>query len=384
MRRFWRAAAIATAAVYGWSCGAFAEPAPPTVRVLVTERRTRIQLTVKDGWTLRALPGGALIAQGTSLSVKLTPTPNGFRFGDRTIAATGLLLEAKTARDLYLDDSRFRGHLRFYRDSGNLIYAVNHLDVEGYLYGVLHHEVGTWWPMPALEAQAIAARTYALYEARTKRAQPYDLKSGTSSQVYGGSTTERYRTKKAVDRTRGKVLAYAGKIFPAYFHATCAGRTAGANELWNIDVPPLRGSVACSYCRISPHYYWRASVPFSTIEQKLKDNGRSVGQLLSVEAISRTPSFRIGRLKFTGNAGEAIVAAKDFRVWVGGDKLKSTSFTVESRDDTALFKGKGWGHGVGLCQWGTLGQALVGRQAGTILKMYYPDAEIIDDGSIRI
>lgn len=355
----------------------------PTIRVLVTEKRTYVNLTVKGEWALRSLPGGATIARGNGLSVKLTPAPGGFRFGDRLIEATGLLLEAKTPRDVYLDKSRFRGHLRIYKD-GNLMYAVNHLDVEGYLYGVLHHEVGTWWPMPALEAQAIAARTYALYEAKTKKSQPYDVKSGTSSQVYGGSTTERYRTKNAVDRTRGKVLTYDGKIFPAYFHATCAGRTAAANELWKIDVRPLRGGVECSYCRISPHFNWRAAVPFAVIEQKLNANNRPVGQLLSIQAVSRTPSFRVGRLKLTGNAGEAVIAAKDFRVWVGGDKLKSTSFTIESKDDTAFFKGKGWGHGVGLCQWGTLGQALIGRQADTILHMYYPDSDIEDYGSLRV
>lgn len=386
MRRAFRVAALGAALL---SVSAFFSASPafaanPLVRVLVTERRTAVQLTVKGGWVLRALPSGAAVAQGTALSAKLTPVPGGFRIGDRVVQATGLMLEPKAERDVYLDKSRFRGHLRFYRDSGNLLFAVNHLDIEGYLYGVLHHEVGTWWPMPALEAQAIAARTYALYEMHTSKSQLYDLKSGTASQVYGGSTTERYRTKKAVDRTRGQVLAYEGKIFPAYFHATCAGRTAAANELWDISLPPLAGGVQCSYCRISPHYYWRASVPFSEIEQKLKASGRTVGQLLSVELVTRTPSFRVGRIKFTGNAGEAVVAAKDFRVWIGGDRLKSTSFTVECKDDTAHFKGKGWGHGVGLCQWGTLGQSLLGRQADDILQFYYPSATIVDDGSVRL
>ena len=237
------------------------------VRVLVTERRTGVILTVKGGWTLRTLPAGTLVARGKNLSAKLAPAPGGFKFQDRVIAASSLMLQPDTERDLYLDKSRFRGHLRFYRDSGNLLFAVNHLDVEGYLYGVLHHEVGTWWPMGALEAQAIAARTYALYEVQTSKAQLYDLKSGTGSQMYGGSTTERYRAKRAVDHTRGKVLTSQGKIFPAYFHATCAGRTAAAKELWDIDVPALAGGTLCSYCRISPHYYWRAAVPFSEIEQ---------------------------------------------------------------------------------------------------------------------
>ena len=127
-----------------------------------------------------------------------------------------------------------------------------------------------------------------------------------------------------------------------------------------------------------PVMYWRTSVPFSEIEAKLKAAGRPVGQLLSIEAVSRTPSFRVGRLQFTGNAGDAVIAAKDFRVWLGGDRIKSTAFSVECRDDTAVFKGKGWGHGVGLCQWGALGQSLLGKHHEEILNFYYPGSQITD------
>ena len=349
------------------------------VRVLVAEERPSIHVTVKGKYVIRVLPSGKIAKNGKGLqAAPLTPTPRGLRLGTEEWTAEGLMIEPDSDRDLYLDHSRFRGNASVFKAKSGLLYAVNRLDIEKYLYGVLHHEVAPWWPMEALKAQAVAARTYALYQAQISKAAPYDLKSSTSSQVYGGSTTERYRTRKAVDRTVGQVLAYEGKPFPAYFHATCAGITAGAKELWNIDLPPIAGGVKCNYCRISPHYYWQAKVPLSSIEDDLRRVSRPVGRILKIEPVTRTSSDRVGSLKITGTEGEAVVAAKDFRVWVGGELMKSTNFTVEIKEDVAEFRGKGWGHGVGLCQWGTLSQALLGRSYKEILSFYYPSSSILD------
>jgi stage II sporulation protein D len=350
---------------------------PFFVRVLVAENRTFIRLTVKKKYLIRLLPSMQIVKTGDKLiGERLLPTSKGFRLGQQEWEASGLVIEPAEDRDLYLDDTRFRGNATIYKQPNGLMFAVNRLDIEGYLYGVLHHEVAHWWPMEALKAQAIAARTYATYQTQVSQANLYDLKSSTSSQMYGGSTTERSRTKKAVDRTKGQVLTYEGKIFPAYFHATCAGTTAGAQELWKIRLPPISGGVKCSYCRLSPHFYWQAKVPLSTIEAKLKENNRPLGQILKIEPISKTPSGRVGSLKITGTTQETVIAAKDFRIWVGGDLMKSTNFTVEIKDDVAEFEGKGWGHGVGLCQWGALGQALSGRSCRDILKFYYPGSVI--------
>ena len=349
------------------------------IRVLVAEERTYVDLTVKEDYTIRLLPSLQVAKKGRLLAgARLTATPTGFRLGKQEWACRGILVEPAKDRDLYLDDSRFRGTLAIWKAKNGLLFAINKLDIEKYLYGVLHHEVAPWWPMEALKAQAVAARTYAYYQAQVSKGNDYDVKSSTSSQVYGGSTTERYRTKKAVDRTAGQLLTFEGKVFPAYFHATCAGVTAAAEELWDIRLAPIGGGVQCNYCRISPHYYWQAKVPLSTIEEKLKQYNRPVGQILKVEPVTQTPSGRVGSLKITGTLQEAVIAAKDFRVWVGGNVMKSTAFTVEVKEDFAEFHGKGWGHGVGLCQWGALGQALLGRSYQDILEFYYPGSQISD------
>lgn len=352
--------------------------AEPLVRVLVSENQKLIRLTVKGECEIRLLPSMTVAKRAAHvIQAPLIPTSAGIRIGNQEFPARGIRIVPVEDRDLYLDESRFRGFVDVLKDSSNSLYAVNTLGIEKYLYGVLHHEVAPWWPMEALKAQAIAARTYALYQAQASRSQEFDLKSSTSSQVYGGSTTERYRSKRAVDMTHGKVLSFEGKIFPAYFHATCGGMTAAAQELWNIDVPPLRGGVQCGYCRISPHYAWESKVPLADIEEKMNKAGHPIGRVLKLEPVSQTPSGRVGSLRITGTAGDWVMAAKDLRVWIGGDKIKSTNFKVGVQEDSAVFQGKGWGHGVGLCQWGALGQALLGRDFESILEFYYPGSRIV-------
>ncbi len=361
---------------------AFCSPAAAadqTIRVLVIEGQKMLKVNIRGEYVVRVLPTQQVCKKGKGLTnAWFVPTERGVRIGKEEWVCRGVRIEPIEDRDLLIGESRFRGSVTFLKDPANQLYAVNTLGVESYLYGVLHHEVAAWWPMDALKAQAIASRTYALYQMSVSKGAEYDVKSSTSSQVYGGSTTERFRTNRAVDLTRGLVLAYQGKVFPAYFHATCAGKTAAAKELWSIDIPPLAGSVSCAYCRISPHYNWEARVAPADIESKLNKNGRPIGQVLKIAVISQTPSGRAGRLRISGTNGEAVIAAKDFRVWIGGNKMRSTLFRLEMRDDMVYFHGRGWGHGVGLCQWGTLGQSLLGKSYQEILKLYYPSSQILN------
>lgn len=351
---------------------------PPLIRVLVAENQTGARLTIKGGYVIRALPSLQVLKKGERLvNVPVTAAASGIYLDKQGWAAKGIRVEPAKDRDLFLNRSRFRGSLDVLRTPKNTLYAVNRLPVESYLYGVVPHEVAPWWPMEALKAQAIAARTYALYQASVSRVQEYDVKSSTSSQVYGGSTTERFRANRAVDLTRGKVLTFQKKIFPAYFHATCGGTTAAAEELWKIKLTPLGGGVQCGYCRYSPHTHWQSKVPPADIEERMRKNGYPVGQILNIEPISQTPSGRVGRLRITGTTGEFIVAAKDFRIWVGGDRIRSTKFKVSMTDDVADFRGMGWGHGVGLCQWGAFGQSLLGHPFDKILSFYYPGSSVL-------
>ncbi|MCG3176173.1 MAG: hypothetical protein MOGMAGMI_01114 [Candidatus Omnitrophica bacterium] len=361
-------------------------PRRESVRVLITEDRwTPLTVAVKGSYRITSIPDGRVLRQGKGLpKSRIQTTRSGLRFNEQDLAFKGLRITPEKDGDLYLEGRRFRGWVEIRRAANGGLYAINTLDLEKYLYGVLHHEVGSWWPSEALKAQAVAARTYALYQVRVSRSREFDVHSGTRSQVYGGSTNERRRTNAAVDATSGQVLSFQGRVFPAYFHATCAGRTAGASELWAIDLKPIGGGVECGYCRYSPHFNWKSTIPLSQIEESLSQHDRKVGRLLSIEPLTRTPSGRIGRIRFTGTEGEAEVAAKDLRVWIGGDKVRSTAFQIAIKDDRAVFEGRGWGHGVGLCQWGALGQSLTGRQYRQMLDLYYPGATITDYRSVEL
>lgn len=368
---------LLSAAVFSAPANAFEHRDEPRVRVLVKENQKLMRVETKGAWSLQLLPSLQTVRQEPRLALcALTSTPNGIKLGDKEWSVRGIRIRPAEDRDLYLDTTRFRGFLDIVKNDAGSLNAVNHIGIENYLYGVLQHEVAYWWPMEALKAQAIAARSYALYQVSVSRPAAYDLKSTTSSQVYGGSTVERGRTKKAVDATRGQILSYRGQVFPAYFHATCGGVTAGAQELWKINLNPIAGGTHCGYCRFSPHYSWKSDVGLSDIEEKMMKNGRPIGQILKIEPVSKTPSGRVGSLRITGTSSEAVIAAKDFRIWVGGDKMRSTNFIVRTEEDVAKFEGKGWGHGVGLCQWGTLGQAMIGRKHRQILQFYYPGSQI--------
>ena len=174
----------------------FASPTEKNVRVLVAENKKTLHVTVQGAYQIRLLPSLQVVKMGEHLvSAVLIPVPNGVKLGLDTWVCQGIIIEPARDRDLYLDRSRFRGFVRILKDKNNFLYAINYVDLESYLYGVLHHEVASWWPMEALKAQAITARTYALYQAGVSRNAEFELKSGTGSQVYGGSTTERYRSK---------------------------------------------------------------------------------------------------------------------------------------------------------------------------------------------
>ena len=378
-KRFFSAALFLVTVFLFKSASASAEP---VIRVLVAENQPIFRVNVKGAYTLQALPSLKVLKRGKRLSdANLSVSLRGFYFGKEEFLASGIRIETAGDRDLRLNQSQFRGVVDILKDKSGTMFAVNRIGIEDYLYGVLPHEVAFWWPTEALKAQSVAARTYALYQAQVSRAAEFDVKSGTSSQVYGGTAKERFRTNRAVDETRGQVLTYQGKLFPAYFHATCAGMTAAAKELWKIDLPPLAGGVKCGYCRLSPHYSWETTIPLSEIEEKMSKYGRPAGQILKIEIISLTPSGRVGSLRIMGTSQEVAIAAKDFRVWIGGDRIRSTHFTVVISDDAVEFRGKGWGHGVGLCQWGTFGQALFGRPYDKILEFYYPGSKIVSDAS---
>ncbi len=275
---------------------------------------------------------------------------------------------------VYVNKRAYRGKIILIAADARLS-AVNELNVEDYLRGVLCNEVAPWWPMDALKAQAIIARTYALYQKQFTKNKDFDLTSDIYSQVYGGKNSERWRTSRAIDLTRARILMFQGKLLPAYYHAACAGHTEDASVLWKINLIPLKG-VSCNFCSSSPHFKWQAQMPLEAIKDKLIKKGLPVENISGIEVIGYDVSGRVTGLKISAGAGFMTITAKDFRQALGPNILRSANFSVNISGETAYFDGFGWGHGVGLCQWGMYAMAKNGSTYEQILRYYFPQSEL--------
>lgn len=354
-------------------------PVPEIVRVAIVRDSRELDLAIHGRYRIRDMSSGKIIGKGDYLvASKVRLLTRGILVGLDVYPARRLTIEPAKDASIIIDERPFRGEVTFIRTFDNHITVVNDINVEDYIKGVLYHEVSHLWPMEALKAQAVAARTYALYSINPA-SKPYDVTNDIYSQVYGGRDSERYRTDLAVDYTRGLVLTYDNKIIPAYFHATCAGMTEDARELWNLpDLPPLRG-VPCPFCQNSPHFHWKRDFRLRDIQDALNLHGYKVGAIKDIAIIDRDRSERIDHLKITQkNGDELIIKGKDFRDIMGPNVLDSNNYEIVMKGYYVDLFGKGWGHGVGMCQWGALGMARQQFNYRQILAYYYPQSVLMN------
>ena len=289
---------------------------------------------------------------------------------------------------------------------GDDVLVVNRLYLEDYLRGVVPMEIGhrTADEREAVAAQAIAARSYA-YTHIAADARPYDMRSTVVDQVYGGADAETPLGDTAVAETRGLVLTYRGVVVNAPYHSACGGHTAAASEVWRSPDEPYLVSVSDRipgtdrfYCDIAPRFRWertftRAALR-AVLDRYLKDyttvssRGPGAPRVLDVE--SRTPSGRVRALEIVTDRGHYTVRMDNIRFVLrasDGEILNSTAFTVENERDAngdlsrVIVRGDGYGHGVGMCQWGAIGRARAGQDYRTILRAYYPGTTVAVVGS---
>ncbi|MFZ5801146.1 MAG: SpoIID/LytB domain-containing protein, partial [Candidatus Omnitrophota bacterium] len=349
---------------------------PPFVRVAILSDAADFNLTIRGPYKIFTLRTSELLDSGKSLrKTKVMPTEAGIKIKDKDYKVFGIKIVPQAPGNIYVNNRRFRGELFIIRKENLKLLVVNNLDIEEYIKGVLRHEVSHRWPLEVLKAQAVAARTFAVYQMQISAAKDFDVTSDIYSQVYGGKASETYRTSVAVNRTRGEVLTYKGRIFPAFFHATCGGHTEDASVLWNINIPPLKG-VECKFCVHSPHLKWHKEISLAEAEDKLIANGFAIGGLENIEVTERDASGRALKLKLVAAGDKLEISGKDFRQIFDPHFIRSTNFQIKNSDGKLYIQGIGWGHGVGMCQWGAYAQSLQGRKYDEILKYYYPGAVV--------
>ena len=328
--------------------------------VVLDSRGDQVQ-TIKENQSVTVSSGGGSVQiNGHSIDKSITVQNAKGRYGS----------ELQTLGKTY------RGGVTVHANASGSMSVINVLGLEQYVQGVVPEEVVPSWPTPALEAQAVAARTYALHSMKSKQNSIYG--TTTADQVYGGKTSEFSSTNAAVKRTHGVVLTYQGQPINALFHSDGGGYTENSVNLWGNDLPYLKGVV--DYSNHEGTTVWNVITSRQSIEQKLAGASKSVGYLQKIELSpladrpmkvqDRGVSGRVKMMKFIGEKGSVSLTGEQVQGIFG---LKSTLFdfyvgqTPPSRiqgssvkvnhifskaNQTVTIRGYGWGHGLGLSQWG--------------------------------
>ncbi|HEY9712306.1 MAG TPA: SpoIID/LytB domain-containing protein [Chroococcales cyanobacterium] len=246
--------------------------------------------------------------------------------------------------------------------------AINLVDLEDYLLSVLPSEMPSSWPVEALKAQAIAARSYACANLGKHGKDGYDLKATVEDQVYSGVSSENESTCRAVAETAGIVLKYEDKPVSAFFHSTSGGSTELAENVWGRKVPYLKA--VPDYDDASPHFSWVRRFTGDEVERAL---GPDYAQLTALTVVSRNPSSRVREVLVTNGNQTHIVSGETFRKIL---HLPSSNFNVGYKDSAFEFAGRGSGHGLGMSQYGARALANQGYNAAQILTYYYKDVSV--------
>ena len=358
----------------------------PDVRVLLGSRRQDASVSSANGVTVLTSNNGKV---GSHKVVSVGVRGN-------KIAVNGKALDSvvtlkPTSGDIFTFEGKaYRGSLTLRANNGAMM-VINTVPLESYLYGVVPQEAIPSWPAAALEAQAVAARTYALHTMEQNKNQLYDVSTSTDHQVYGGVSGETQSTTAAVNHTKGVVMLYNNRPINALFHSDGGGYTEDSVNVWGNDIPYLKGVKDFSNSNSSASN-WTVSTSRSALEGKLNAASKGVGKLKSIQltplgnpgkaTADRGVSGRIKSATFVGTAGKVTVSGDDLRGMLG---LKSTLFdfyvnqnpasstgksyhTFTGKNDTVYIKGHGWGHGLGMSQWGA---AEMAKRAGTGDTNYY-------------
>ena len=362
---------------------------PPTLRIWLSDAPAEPEISCAGPCRVHPDTGPAKRVVGLARA-EAGILPGGIRLGDQIYKCSSLELQAEGGGRIRVGDRAYAGTVRLLRGADRVV-AVNALDMESYLLGVVGAEMPSDWPREALRAQAVAARTYALYFQLQRAAFEWDVTNTMEDQVYGGRSAKA-SIADAVNATRGQVLLHDGGVFPAFFHSTCGGQTESPGEALGKPEYDFLEGVPCGFCRASPHYQWSARIAAKDLVAKLRSSGIAVGPVTAVSAVAgedlpalQTPGLPAGRLAggqaaagYVGRSvrlvwpgGEIAAPIKDFRRAVGTLTIQSGKFECRAQGDEFLFTGHGLGHGAGMCQYGCKGMAEAGRSYGEILMHYY-------------
>ena len=369
----------------------------PNVRVLLGSRSTDAKVTSTANMVVLNSNNGQVSTisanRGTSVGVQ----GGKIVVNGKAIDSVVTLKPANSDAPFLFEGKGYRGGLTLRANNGKMM-VINSVPLEDYLYGVVPQEVVPSWPAAALEAQAVAARTYALHTMEENKGKLYDVSTSTDHQVYNGVSGETQATTNAVNKTKGMVMLYNQRPINALFHSDGGGYTEDSVNVWGSDVPYLKGVKDFSTGTSTSN--WTVTTSRQALESKLNAASKGVGKLKSIQLTplgkpgqqtsDRGVSGRIKSATFIGTSGKTTVDGDSLRSILG---LKSTLFdfyvnhnpakgtgkayhNFTGNNDTVYIKGHGWGHGLGMSQWGAAEMAKRATPGDanyyqTILRHYY-------------
>ena len=372
----------------------------PQVRVLILEAESLPLAAQQQPLVLRIGGQRLALAAGEEVVLRLAEGELVLERGggvERLQAAREIWLEPASrpaeGGDFQLKQRGYRGRLQVLV-GGSGLRAINHVGLESYLPSVVGSEMPASWPQAALRAQAVAARTYALRQ--RKPADPFDLSATVSSQVYKGVDAETPSTREAVLSTRGQVLMYGSSLANAVFHSSSGGATENSGDLWSQQLPYLVS--VPDFDQASPVQAWQQRLEPEQLQQAFAE----IGGAQRIDVLSTTSTGRVRQARVSGPSGTLVVSGAQLRSRLG---LRSTMvrFELVASELAALpplpllpeqyqvggsqpqvqlplpsllAVGRGYGHGVGMSQWGALGLAQRGQSYDQILRHYYRGTEL--------
>ncbi len=337
--------------------------------------------------TILVNPGNKLFVSAIDNRVSLT-------IQDKFFEAEYFQLYPKdTTQFLTYKGMKFRGSLKIINNADSVA-VINSVDLESYLKGVIPKEM----PLgkgeehfEALKAFAICARTYSLNKMK-RNGNNFDVFIDTRDQVYGGVDVEKEISNKAVDETKGLVLTYDGEIATVFYHSTCGGRTEKVQNVFGLNpIPYLQGVEDGDppYCSISPSFNWIETYPEDVFINRLRNAGlvdSDYYRIDAIEIVSRFESGRVNELRInllsaTDGSKSISIFGNNIRsiIRTANNKtiLKSNWFDINvDENKNVIITGKGYGHGVGFCQWGAINQSKLGYSFKEILFHYFPGTKI--------
>lgn len=337
------------------------------LKVAIRKEVDRVKIGSSTNAVVRDVAGKPLGELSPMSALAAKSKGNKIEISDR-IAATELIIEPEDKGYVWIGDRWYRGktHL-ILQDKG--ITAVNHVDLEHYLYSVVGAEAVSSWPIEALKAQAVAARSYALYKSIKESNGLYDVDTTVGTQVYKGLDSEYTTTHEAVNSTLGQVMTYNNEVILAAFHSSSGGYTENVEDVWTSPLPYLRAVV--DYDHESPVFEWQRIIPVS----KIRNLVAGIGVIKGLQPAKMTPHGRVITMEVTGDRGSKTISGKELREVLD---LRSTLFRVSTDGKNLRIKGRGYGHGLGLSQWGAYYLAHKGVSYHQILAHYYQSANLTE------